>query len=157
MENNILNKGKFFAQYWNQKVLCFNDEGQYKLGNCYEVDGSVDEHSFLELKSIKNMSLEEAQKYLDTFYNHGPGNIVCDLEFYKGWGFSIIFKYKDNETPEDDEGYSYSSVSIESTNTSYEDVDWFRLNGFAVSWGGLSMEQLIEYGWIKIKEDDTNK
>ena len=103
------------------------------------------------------MTLEEGQKYLDTFYKFGPGNIVCGIEFYKGWGFSIIFKYKDNETPEDDEGYSYSSVSIESENTSYEDVDWLRLNGFAVSWGGLSVDQLIEYGWIKLKEDDTNK
>ena len=70
--------------------------------------------------------------------------------------FIIEFRYPDNETPEDDEGYSYSSVTIDADRTSYEHIDWLRCHGFAVSWMGLDVPKLIEYDWIKIKNDETH-
>lgn len=32
-------------------------------------------------------------------------------------------------------------------------TDYLRSKGYALPWMGLSVEQLIEYGWIKLKED----
>lgn len=33
------------------------------------------------------------------------------------------------------------------------EVDYLRSKGYALPWMGLSVEQLIEYSWIKLKED----
>lgn len=148
MENNLENKEKFFAQYWGQKIL--GNPFWKELGDNREVGAScslLDSH--LNLKALSQMTLKEGQDFLETFYQAENCEVI-EIQVIPEKALIIKFKYPDKETPEDNEGYSYSSVSINAERTSYEYVDWFRYNGFAVAWMGLEVPKLIEYGWIKL-------
>lgn len=43
--------------------------------------------------------------------------------------------------------------SIGSSNYNYEEITYLRSKGYALPWMGLSVEQQIEYGWIKLIEE----
>jgi hypothetical protein len=107
MKNTLENKAKFFAQYWGQKVLNFNDSGAISNAR-YEVQGDMDENMFLELKPLSIISDEDAVKL--------------------GYGNSQHLR---------------SSILY--------NIDELRQLGYAIDWCGLSVEQLVEYGWIKLK------
>ena len=97
------------------------------------------------------MSLQEGQKFMETFFKFSPGCEVYGISVTTGVCFTIRFKYVDNEEGDED-GFGYSSVTIDAEKTSYEYIDWLRFHGFATAWMGLEIPKLIEYGWIKLKD-----
>jgi len=136
MENTIKNKSKFFAQYWGQKVLVFNDQGQYVKGGRYEVDGSVDNHSFLELKPLSSISDEDAIKVFDkVFPNSLPTNDYDKIETIK--------EVYENEFR------VYRFLGLDDS-TSF--IDACRALEYALPFNGLSIKKQIEYNWVKIKK-----
>ena len=146
MENTLENKAKFFAQYWGHETR-FGDDW---ISDLFNVD---DRGDYIELRRIKQMTLEEGQLFLNNFFNKSDKCEVVNIVVLTEKAVTIEFRYPDNETPEDDEGYSYSSITIDAENTPYQYVDWWRFYGFAVSWMGLEVPRLVEYGWIKLKEN----
>jgi hypothetical protein len=153
MDNTLENKEKFISQYWGQVLISDLTNGGvrtlYPIGhsNLYNLD-----EIYLELKPISQMTLKEGQKFLEAFFRFNTKSEVVNIIVIPEKCFIIEFKYPDNETPEDDEGFSYSSVTIDAERTSYEHIDWLRYHGFAVTWMGLDVPTLLSYGWIKLKE-----
>ena len=49
------------------------------------------------------------------------------------------------------DGYKYDmkTLSVKMANT----VDYLRSKGYALPWMDLSVEDLVKYGWIKLKEN----
>lgn len=115
MENTLANKAKFFAQYWGQKVRCWDTGSPEELG----VVGStfivkpylIKTHLLLKpLSSITDEDAEEAGISNKRLKQHilFP-HIMTPL-------MSEILKSK----------------------------------GYALPYMGLSVEKLIEYGWVKL-------
>ncbi len=109
IQNTLENKAKFFAQYWGQNVLDFNDSGAISTVR-YEVQGDIDEYMYLELTNIDNITDEHA-------------NIL---------GFENAADFFING----------------SMHAMFDDL---RLLGYAVDWSDLSVTEINEFGWIKLK------
>ena len=123
-ENTLANRIKFFGQYFGQKVLRHKD-----WKNCVENNPLTEDwfHKgmILELKSLDNISNEEIEFIFKTEYHQPIDNLV-----------NILMSNLD----------SYNTFFVS------EIVDKIRLNGFSWPWMDLSVQDLIDYGWIKLKE-----
>ena len=125
-QNTLENKAKFFAQYLGQYVLYFTSDFLRKIDNL-TLD-SVENDDYLELKPLSQISDEDASK-------------VCDLIFITNNNLNI-------------QQIKQIVILIESNNwNNYKIFDYLRSKGYALPWMDLSVEDLVEYGWIKLKED----
>lgn len=131
MENNLDNKAKFFAQYWGQAVM------RYDTGNViYGVEGklvnTVDEKDYLQLKPLSSISDEDAIELWDKLYLN---NTWANKEKIYAVHTSIGLDSND---------YTFFEVQII--------VDFLRSKGYALPFGGLSVEQLVKYNWLRLSE-----
>lgn len=157
MENNLENKTKFFAQYWGQRV--FVGHVLEEVNSSY-IDPMYDT-SILELKPLEDITDEDAidvAKIVSPMLFDGNGDngghIIDKSEIKAGWisvkhmrkitmvdidldGF--VFEYHE------DEGYTRPSL----VNAG---ADYLRSKGYALPWMGLSIDDLIKYGWVKLKK-----
>ena len=125
-QNTLENKARFFAQYWGQHVLYFSSDFLRKIDNL-TLD-SVENDDYLELKPLSQISDEDASK-------------VCDLIFITNNNLNI-------------QQIKQIVILIESNNwNNYKIFDYLRSKGYALPYIDLSVEDLIEYGWIKLKEN----
>lgn len=121
MENTLENKAKFFALYWGQKVVNWNNKLQIKL-KLNVLINEIDEMDILELKPLSSITDEEAFNYAKN---------------YLGWS-----------APED---YKKMFLDQGCEIKGHRHADYLRSKGYALSWMGLSVETMIEFGWIKLK------
>lgn len=142
MENNLENKAKFFAQYLGQNVLTRPHCGAKKwiLGEEVSIHSVLskqgyDYQYFLELKPVSLITDEELVK-IAKFYESTAHNVKLE-------GGQILFDFIYG-----DQG---ASGAIEISDGYC--LDWLRNNGFATEWMGLSVENLVNFGWIKLKEN----
>ena len=131
-ENTLENKTKFFAQYWGQDLLCRVIFGKNKneiiMHNtpCSNLKLGEIIDSYLELKPLSQISDEDAIKISKEFH---------------------IFKSDiRNSVKELFQEFDVLGLSMETG-------DYLRSKGYALPWMDLSVEDLIEYGWIKLKEN----
>lgn len=139
MENTIENKVKFFALYWGQNVAVFKDESRSKVNttiwNRLGVP-AIDWIEFLELKSLSNISDEDAIEVFNFMYpNHLPTSEDEKIETIKGVFESVYRPYKFLGLTE--------SVHF---------IDKCRSLCYALPFMGISVKQMIEWNWIKIIE-----
>jgi hypothetical protein len=128
MKNTLENKSKFFAQYFTEDKIIYRKGFVNRPNNS---PNNVDAFDLLELKSILKVSNKDA------------------IEVSKIWGSSISSKII---------GKSIISRLISptyQTETKFRNilgvVDYLRSEGYALHWNGITIEQQIEYGWIKLK------
>ena len=132
LENTLENKSKFFAQYWGQDVLCRVIFGKNKneiiMHNtpCSNLKLGEIIDSYLELKPLSRISDEDA--------------IEISKE-YPAFGSNIRNSVKELFQEFDD-----LELSIKTG-------DYLRSKGYALSYMYLSVEDLVEYGWVKLKEE----
>lgn len=141
MEKNSENKAKFFAQYMFQHVLMWHDQSIL-----YAVDGS----------DVATVSTKKTNYFLLL----KPLSLITDKDAI---GIAKIIGW-DKLKPSFADGHPLDlKVSIrdfnwlknplcDKTKLGIEAADYLRSKGYALPWMGLSVETLIEYGWIKLKE-----
>jgi len=130
MENTLENKAKFFALYFMQRV--YNNSNYPENKNTlldYALLSYTDKAEYLELKPLSSISEEDAIEL---------AKIENDFTDPIRRGKAII------------RFFEYSSYRHY---TCGRMIDFLRSRGYALPWMGLSVEKLIEYGWIKLKED----
>lgn len=122
MENTLENKSRFFAQYWGQKVIALDDEQTFIISDLSQI-----KNWHLELTPLSDITDEDAKKVAALAYKIRTGNIV------------------------DGKGYLHQ---FDKVNASYPTIisDYLRSKGYALPWMGLSVEQLMKYGWVKLEE-----
>ena len=132
IQNTLENKTKFFAQYWGQDVLCRVIFGKNKNEiimhntSCSNLKLGEIIDSYLELKPLSHISDEDA--------------IEISKE-YPAFGSNIRNSVKELFQEFDD-----LELSIKTG-------DYFRSKGYALPYMDLSVEDLVEYGWVKLKEN----
>lgn len=129
MKNTPENKAKFFAQYWGQNVLKVPQflEG-FLQGYCTVRIGSDSrwnvwvEKGFLELKPLSQITDEDA---------------IEVAKIHLGWSDSCT-----NWKQDDRLVYAADNPEV---------VDFLRSKGYAVPFLGISVEQQMEWGWVKFR------
>ncbi len=164
MENTIENKAKFFAQYWGQEVLSdFTDKGKRCLypivvSNFYNIEKP---DVYLELKPLSQITYEDAievskvsgQDIFTVIEKHNNIDILVrpSKKWRKNntWEANQTIKinsenctvYYDNGESWDD-NYNYD--------LGLQAYDFLRSKSYALPYMDLSVENMIEYGWVKL-------
>jgi hypothetical protein len=166
-QNTLENKARFFAQYWGQHVLYFSSDFLRKID--YLTIVGIENDDYLELKPLSQITDEDAIEivklcfsFLDTDFN----NIEITNTANKHFGFSFICTCVGGLTDEFqlDFGtintlYNPKIICLNRVTSSKEYIvnilkmsDYLRTKGYALPWMDLSVEDLVEYGWVKLKE-----
>lgn len=134
-ENTLENKAKFFANYWKQKI-CWDNAGianepwlNYNWGEIDKLHLELTPLSQItedDLKHLSKIDLVSSGEYDDT---------VTDLDLIKFGQFEFLNSERD---------LKYLLP---------EAVDFIRSKGYALPWMDLSVEDLVEYGWVKLKSE----
>jgi hypothetical protein len=126
-EINNENKAKFFALYYGQNVLHdYSKNGDLNTYKIEYLDGDR-EYQWLGLKPLSKISDEDA---IDLGYKQ------CDDQLNFNYGMSPSGCFLD-EMGDMDEFLS-------------SDADYLRSRGYALPWMGISVEDQIEAGWVKL-------
>ena len=125
-QNTLENKAKFFAQYFGQEVLIANPHVNQK--NPFKCEQPFIYHNtdiaWLELTPLSQISDEDA---------------IEISKFYPSFGSDIR-----NAVKELFQEWNVLELSIETG-------DFLRSKGYALHYMDLSVEDLVEYGWVKLK------
>ena len=135
LENTLENKAKFLAIYWGQKVFCYNSEGP--IINTFHkniVCGRFFSIGFLELTQLSQITDEDAIEL---------SNIISNTITNVDDNYPVLISPKEVKTDIEVLGFA-----------SFQTVDYLRSKGYALPWMGLSVEQLVSFGWVKLKEDN---
>lgn len=128
MENTILNKEKFFALYWGQKVLNTGVTGGIVILNSSWNLKHPD--FFLQLKSLQSITDEDALEISKIFHvNKGKHRVKN--------GKNIIKSFMNDD------------VFIGSFGRVGRCHDFLRSKGYLIGYNGLTPDQIISYGWAK--------
>ena len=128
-ENTLDKKVKFLSQYWGLDVLNF-------YGKLIAVHHAIDEKyigdSFLQLKPLESISDEDCLSIakIINLAHLSPKETLVDLVK------DILIKRRNN-------GKVYLWLNI---------FDYLRSKGYAIPFMDLSVQDLIDYGWIKLTE-----
>lgn len=124
MENTKDNKEKFFAQYWGQKVGKTDYESQLWINERF-----LNSISFLQLKPLSSITDEDA------------------IEVSKIWGSKVESKILGNII-----AIRIGTKAESEVRNSIGVIDFLRSKSYALPYMGLSVETMIEYGWIKLTQ-----
>lgn len=151
MKKTIENKIKFFALYLDQEVAILHN---------YSVDKSFlditllsDElqmrRTSLGLKSLKSISDEDAINGAITLQGIKVDNEIIDIKRHNDLiTFNIIHKGCNFIS-----SYSFFHYASNPNRLSLNYTDYLRSKGYALPYMGLSVETMVEYGWIKLKSE----
>ena len=125
MENTLENKAKLFAQYWGQEIVGHNviTEGLNDAVN-HRIILDLKER-FLELKPLSSITDEDA-KFC------GFGNKKDFIKVWDTYGSEVFL-----------ERFIFNNLHF---------TDYLRSKGYALPYNGLSVDEQIECGWIKLKQ-----
>lgn len=172
MTNTLENKARFFALYWGQIVLrdnfwfpqniriIGNDKFHLFQDASSKIGGISEKHIYLT--PLSQISDEDARFVIDIY------DKMCNKPIYQsqtkvgafGEVFKQIFWTYPTSCPNDD-GYRVAAnfsddiVNVIDSPNRFEMhiqcIDYLRSRGYALPWMGISVEQQIEWGWVKLK------
>lgn len=137
LEINNENKAKFFALYWGQEILNDGIEIGGNVGDC-------EEEMFLLLKPLSSISDEDAIETakLDSSINWNYGTFGV---WKNTFGSTVVSNGKGLIQ-------KYGQTIIDISFLTPVQFDYLRLKGYALPWMGLSVEEMVDAGWIKLIE-----
>lgn len=140
MTNTLENKAKFFALYLNQHIVKWHKRNSHTPAYLHFslLDKKNINSEYLELKQLSSISDEDA---LEVATLLGNCNHISDE--------SKIYQAKDLiATPK-----FYTAQTNITANQWLKVIDFLRSRGYALPWMGISVDELVQWGWIKLKND----
>lgn len=123
-ENNLQNKATFFAQYYLQEVFIIGTQ-------TFAFDGlnmnEIDDGDCLLLRPLSSITDDEA---IEVAYTNWPDYRERKAAISKEWLLRVLETISQNRAV----------------------YQFLQSKSFALPWRDLSVDDLIEYGWIKLKE-----
>ena len=147
-QNTLENKARFFAQYFSQHVLYFSSDFLRKIDNL-TLD-SIENDDFLELKPLSQITNEDVIQGIMITYNKTYEDLGEILEVKHYNTFSSITTTRAGQNFK-----THRSIHHWNGNRKIGSMecDYFRSKGYAIPYMDLSVEDLVEYGWVKLKEE----
>lgn len=137
MENTLGNRAKFFAQYWGQEILFYEQDPFYlRIVNTLNI---CDPENFVAiLKPLSSISDEDCEA-ISKLTQAWDGDIL-PAEYVEEWLEEILT------------GNCSLTADYVSGYQAMEVIDFLRSKGYALPYMGLRVETLVSYGWVKITE-----
>lgn len=129
MQNTLKNKAKFFAQYWGQKVLV----SLVKPHMC--IFDVPHDNEYILLTLLSSITDEDAIEVAKIMYPKDKHNEKDSLN----WGKDIVREIIEGQTDKDVIWFA-GIIPV---------VDYLRSRGYALPWTSVSVEQQVEWGWVK--------
>lgn len=152
LENTLENKAKFFAQYWGQEVLIANPHVNQK--NPFKCEQPYIYHNtdiaWLELTPLSHISDEDVIQGIMITYNKTYEDLGEILEVKHYDTFSSITTTRAGENFKTFRSFHHWNGNRKIGSM---ECDYLRSKGYALPWMDLSVEDLVEYGWVKLKEN----
>lgn len=149
MEMTLENKEKFFVQYWGQKI--YNEEGHWNgepvnANSMAILNGIYTEiqQPYILLKSLSLITDEDAIEI--AMLGYGKEVPYYTLAGHAEQGKEILNIYSNKSTKKRYSHWSNLYMALP------EITDYLRSKGYALPYMGLSVENQIEYGWVKLIE-----
>lgn len=154
MEKNLDNQASFWAQYWGQFILVKGQTTMYVNEVTFPKFIAMKDYQ-LQLKPISLITDEHAMELIKLKFHNDKGNVDEIIRIY------------DIEKAFDRKGFQLSlsaTIEHERWNDFVERIfigdeklysfyaDFLRSKGYAVVWNGITVEEQLEYGWIKLVE-----
>lgn len=148
-ENTLENKVAFFGNYYGAKIKHTLTTRWDKL----KFGKNINEGHYLELTPLSQISDENAIEVAEMLIHR-------NFEIYNqklGEESNAIKAFFDPD--ENDNYYLYKDLSFggESYVANYFELpkvyDYLRSKGYAVPWRDLSVDDLVSYGWVKLKSE----
>ena len=169
-ENNIRNKAKFFAQYWGQEVISsvnHSNAGLKPLPVNSGLMGSLYTYSaprllLTPLSQISDEDVKEVSRILD--FHDGNGLLIDRVP--RGSIPTIEIRAYDryNDCPNKINTLKFFTDDVEffsidenggvfsyDCNRILNVMDYLRSKGYLLPWMALTVEDIVSYGWAKIK------
>lgn len=133
MENTKENKEKFFTQYWGQELAFISDEEFIVDHNFIYRQQFTPDISYLQLTPLSKITDKDAIKVarIIGFGGESDHAINCGKHVCKH-----LFDFESNQI------FVKKGLRL---------FDYLRSKGYALPYNGLSVEELINRGWIKLK------
>ena len=135
MENTRLNKTKFFAAHYGGEAIIIKGSYTNKLGEIKTIDAS---NLLLLTQGLSKVESAVLVKPLSSITDEDAIEVIRNS--YLGMG---------------EKGLQWAKEMIKKgrlVNSQYS-TDYLRLKGYAFRYFNLSVEQQIEYNWIKLKTE----
>lgn len=145
-ENNLENKTKFFAQYWGQHLIIM---GSFLRRIDHVTLCNIENDDILQLKPLSKISDEDAIEGILYMYNLSRevlGEII-EIEHYDT--FSSIVSIDKRVSFKTHRSIHHWNGK---RNLSSKEADFLRSKAYALPYMDLSVEDLIDYSWIKLEE-----
>ena len=137
-ENTLENKAKFFAQYWGQHLIIM---GSFLRIIDHLTLGNIENDDILQLKPLSKISDEDALWTINNHYFKFE-NPILEISKLKALTKEIHISYIFNDATR--------HLILKPENLYPHNYDYLRSKGYALPYMDLSVEELIEYGWIKL-------
>jgi hypothetical protein len=137
-ENNLELKAKFFALYFGQKV--FHCSLNQKVPHKNTFGRLIKSRDRLELTPLSQISDEDAIEVFNLLLPDSNDDNDGKIFF----GKTYVRSYDTND------------VTLKTNHTYLETqrlIDYLRSKGYALPYLGISVEEQISRGWIKLKEE----
>lgn len=156
---NLENKTKFFAQYWGQKILLF--DGLPSDVDSW-IDGSNSKSFVLNLKPLSSITDEDAIA-LSKIILEAPFSRYRNINVTRNFSVTdfpyIMVSHKNlrHRLQIDCTLVNFNILELEEDVSSqidmkpYACIDYLRSKGYALPWMGLSVDEMVEAGWINLQ------
>ena len=158
-QNTLENKARFFAQYWGQLVCKSIGDFQKTNIHTWHINFQKEEY-YLELKPLSQISDDDAinvAKLVSPMLFEGRGkNGGHYIDKSEIWWYSVKHDGKTLMVDIDLDGYVFEYDEVDEykrPSRSLIGTDYLRSKGYALPYMDLSVEDLIDYGWVKLKEN----
>jgi len=163
LQNNLENKARFFAQYYGIEVLK-SDFDDFKEKNAvlavnFEYSNVI-KSGYLELTPLSKISDEDAIEVSKLLGYITKRTIVRDTDC-----ISIFLYTEDDCDVQPTFNIQYDGYAYFNNGDTWEDnfqrgadvsaYDYLRSKGYALPFHDLSVEDLINYGWIRLKNNGS--
>jgi hypothetical protein len=147
MKNTKENKQRYVAAHWGQKVLRIKaDEGNDITMYVDSISIKLYETSHLLLTSLADITDEHAIEVARICYNNPSIAQEVKIGRHVLWYFFEVGASALNKNWTNDIDREYGSLKM------IDVTDYLRSKSYALPFDGSSVEELKEYGWLKIKE-----
>lgn len=151
MKNTLQNKAKFFAKYWGQDIFHWKYP-EYATKDNYiqqvgEFIGKYSQCGYLELTPLSQISDEDAIEVAKIYQSNIRGISLLGIggvskeEILKA-GLEFCKRINGN--------YWNNYVNVFQMLWAF---DFLRSKGYALPYNGITVDEQIEFGWVKLKTE----